>query len=68
VKISDQYGLLTKEELRTRLNLPSIAMVEQLMRTKKIPYIKLGYRTVRFDWPKIQSALEKLTILEARQR
>ena len=49
--------LIGKEELRCRLNLPSIRMVEELMRKRKIPYIRLGHRTVRFSWPKVLEAI-----------
>jgi excisionase family DNA binding protein len=53
---------LTKRELASRLNLPSTRMVDQLMRKRKIPFTKLGYRTVRFSWAKVCAALEKLQI------
>jgi len=55
--------LIDKEELRRRLNLPSVRMVEELMRKRKIPFVKLGHRTVRFSWPKVLSAI---TALEQR--
>jgi len=60
--------LLTKEQLRLRLNLPSIATVEQLARSKKIPHIRLGYRTIRFEWCKVQAALEKLEVKEVGRK
>ena len=50
---------LTKEQLRERLNLPSTRMVDELMRRRKIPYLKLGAKTVRFDFEKVKAALEK---------
>ena len=52
--------LIDKEELRRRLNLPSVRMVEELMRKRKIPYIRLGHRTVRFSWVKVLAALKAL--------
>lgn len=52
--------LLTKEDLRLRLNLPSLRMVEELMRKRKIPYLILGHKTVRFELPKVMEALLKL--------
>lgn len=51
--------LIDKEELRRRLNLPSVRMVEELMRKRKIPYLRLGHRTVRFSWPKVIEALNR---------
>lgn len=53
-------GYLTKKELAERLNLSSTRMVDQLMRKRKIPYLSLGHRTVRFDWERVQEALAKL--------
>ena len=50
---------LTKEQLREKLNLPSTRMVDELMRRKKIPYLKLGAKTVRFEWEKVKAAIEK---------
>jgi hypothetical protein len=54
-----QQELIDKNELRRRLNLPSVRMVEQLMRKRKIPYLRLGHRTVRFSWPKVLAALDR---------
>ena len=53
--------LLTKEELRQKLNLPHVRIIEDMTRKRKIPVISLGYRTKRYSWPKVQAALEKLT-------
>ena len=55
-------GLLTKEELRQRLNLPSTRMVDELVRKRKIPHLKLGHRTVRFNLTKVLGALSKFEL------
>ena len=55
---------LTKKELRARLNLPSTRMVDELMRKRLIPYLRLGHKTVRFSWEKCAAALAKLEIRE----
>ena len=60
----DNLELLTKEELKNRLNLPSTRMVDELMRKRKIPYLKLGAKTIRFDYAKVLAALEKFEIKE----
>ena len=60
--------LLTKEQLRERLNLPSTRMVDELMRKRKIPYLKLGAKTVRFDYAKVLAALEKFEIKEVGRK
>lgn len=52
--------LIDKEELRRRLNLPSVQMVEEMMRKRKIPFVRLGHRTVRFSWAKVLAALNAL--------
>ena len=56
--------LLTKEDLRAALNLPSTRSVDELVRKRRIPVIRLGHRTVRFSLAKVRAALEKLTIQE----
>ena len=56
--------LLTKEELRRKLNVPHIRIIEEMTRKRKIPVVKLGYRTLRYDWSRVQAALEKLTVRE----
>ena len=58
--LPDVSELIDKEELRCRLNLPSVRMVEELMRKRKIPYVRLGHRTVRFSWPKVLAAINAL--------
>ena len=55
---------LTKEQLRERMNVPHVHIIDQMRRSRKIPVVKLGYRTLRYDWPKVQAALEKLTVKE----
>jgi len=48
---------LTKEQLRQRLNLPSTRMIDYMMQRRMIPFLKLGKKTVRFDWNKVEAAL-----------
>lgn len=60
--------LLTKEELRQRLNLPSTRMVDVMMKKRMIPYLKWGAKTVRFDWLKVQAALEKFELKAVGQK
>ena len=55
---------LTKEGLRTRLNLPSTRMIDELMRKRLIPYMRLGHKTIRFSWVKCEAALARLEIRE----
>jgi hypothetical protein len=63
VKKEDRF--LDKEQLRKRLSLPSKRGVDELMRTKRIPFLRLGHRTVRFDWPKVEKALARFEVKEA---
>jgi excisionase family DNA binding protein len=37
--------------------------VELLIYSKRIPVIRLGHRTIRFSWPKVEAALEKLSTI-----
>jgi hypothetical protein len=60
MKTPDVSGnLLTKEQLRDRLNLPSTRKIDYMMKKRMIPFLKWGPKTVRFDWVKVQAALEK---------
>jgi hypothetical protein len=61
----DQTRFLDKEQLRQLLNLPSTRAVDELVRNKRIPVLRLGHRTVRFDWPKVEAALTRLEAKEA---
>jgi hypothetical protein len=56
--------LLNKEELRQKLNLISVRGVDELVKARKIPSIRLGHRTLRFSWPAVQAALARLTVKE----
>lgn len=59
----DQFTLLTKEQLAQRLALP-LATLNKFIAKKRIPVIKLGWRTHRFSWPAVERALAKVTIAE----
>jgi hypothetical protein len=54
--------LLTKAELCDALHLPSTRMVDEMMRTRKIPFVKLGHRTVRFNLDRVLEALARLEV------
>ncbi len=64
VNESQLGSLITKKELAARLNVPSTKLVDELMQSRKIPFLRLGHRTVRFDWLKVQAALSKLVVSE----
>ena len=59
--------LINKEGLRRALGLSSTRMVDELVRRRKIPFIKLGYRTMRFRLSDVEAALKKLTVRETGQ-
>lgn len=59
---TNEQSLLTKVQIKERLNLPSTRGVDELVRRRKIPVVKLGHRTVRFNWPDVQAAIAKLTL------
>jgi excisionase family DNA binding protein len=58
---SNPKGLLNKVQLAERLGIEARS-IEKLVRSRKIPVIRLGHRTVRFSWPKVEEALNKLTV------
>jgi excisionase family DNA binding protein len=49
---------LNKSQLAERLGVTR-RVVEEMMRRRKIPYLSLGHRTVRFFWPTVERALSK---------
>lgn len=59
----DQLTLLTREQVAQRLAL-SVDGLNKLVAQKRIPVIKLGWRTHRFSWPAVERALAKVTIEE----
>lgn len=61
-KLGYTERLLTKAELRDLLNLPSTRSIDELVRRRVIPAIRLGWRTVRFDWAAVRADLDKVTI------
>jgi hypothetical protein len=65
LKKVDPQRFLDKEQLRKTLGLSSTRAVDELMRTKRIPFLRLGHRTVRFDWPKVEKALSRFEVKEA---
>ena len=66
--VSRRLCFLTKEQLREALNLPSTRMIDELVRKRKIPVIRLGHRTVRFDLVKVEAALDRLEFKEVGRK
>jgi hypothetical protein len=58
---TDDQLLLTKDELAQRLRLTRRG-VEGLVAAKKIPVIRISHQIVRFSWPQVRAALDKLTV------
>jgi len=52
--MSDQ--LLDKKQLAERLNL-HVRGVESLMKARKIPFMRVSNKIVRFSWPRVEAAL-----------
>jgi len=59
---SPHCQLLTKEDLRRVLNLPSTRSVDELVRRRVISAIRIGWRTVRFSLSAVLADLEKVTV------
>jgi excisionase family DNA binding protein len=56
--MSERKQYLNKAELAAELGMKKRG-VEELMRARKIPFLVLGHRTVRFDWQKVQQAIAR---------
>jgi hypothetical protein len=54
----DAY-LLTKDQLATRMA-TTPRHIELMVYARKIPVIRLGHKTIRFSWPRVEAALAKL--------
>jgi hypothetical protein len=48
--------LINKQQLAERLNL-QVRGVENLMRARKIPFMRVSNKIVRFSWPRVEAAL-----------
>ena len=57
-----EIRFLNKAQLAERLNLPNARTVDYLIAAKRIPVLRLGHRTVRFDWLKVEQALARNTV------
>ena len=55
--------LLNKAQLAERLNM-TLRGVECMTRSRIIPVIKLGHRTLRYSWPRVCEALAKREVRE----
>jgi len=65
---TDVAQLLTKEQLRDRLNVPSTRMIDAMMKKRMIPFHKFGAKTVRFDWERVKAALDKFEVKEVGRK
>jgi hypothetical protein len=53
--------MITGKELAAELRLPMDG-IAKLRRQRKIPFIKLSYRTVRYDLAKVREALARFEV------
>jgi len=53
---------MSAEQLAETLGLPNVETVKRLARQRKIPVVRLGYRSHFFDADKCRTALEKLEV------
>ncbi len=56
--------LLTKQELAAELKTP-VTGVQALTRKRKIPCLRIGHRTVRYDLAAVLAALKKFEVQAA---
>ena len=55
-------SLLTKREVGTEMGGLSVSFVNQLIARKKLPVVKIGYRTVRIRRTEVEAFLERHTL------
>lgn len=52
----ENQSLLTKQEIAERLGV-GVRAVDGMVRAKRIPFIRLGHRTLRFNWSEVEKAV-----------
>ena len=63
--LSDRLRLLDEEEICRLLNIPT-SKFRVLRRRRLIAYVKLGYRSFRYDPAEVRRALDNLRIKTTR--
>lgn len=58
---TDMDQLLTKSQIAERLNITK-RTVELAIKNKRLPFIKLTNKTIRFEWPKVEDALRRFEV------
>jgi excisionase family DNA binding protein len=58
----NQDEILTKAELANRLKV-TVSAINKWMALRRIPYIRLGRRCIRFNWGEVLKAINTRTIL-----
>lgn len=64
--VNPPSDFLTKDQLAVALNVPSTRMIDQLVSRRKIPHIRLGHRTVRFQLTRVREALSRYEVSAIR--
>lgn len=54
--------LLTAKKVAESIGLPDATSIKRLARQRKIPFIRLGHRTLLFDPAKVRAAIDKLEV------
>ena len=54
--------LIGGEMLSAKLDYVSMRTLAEMRRKRLIPFIKLGRKTIRYSWPRVQAALARLEI------
>ncbi len=58
---ADELRLQTEEEICKNLNI-SLDKFRRLRRRRPIPFLRLGYRTLRYDIVDVRRALDRLKV------
>jgi hypothetical protein len=67
-EIAGDPRFVDKRQLAERLNLPSIRSVDNLIKLRRIPVLRWGHRTVRFDMLKVEEALRQFEVKAVGQK
>ena len=65
-KAMNEPHYLTKQQLADHLGAKSTRLIDQLVRKKIIPVIRLGHRSLRFELPKVIAAINSSCEVRSR--
>ena len=64
LNLTNDGNYLNKKQLAARIGV-GVRCLDAIVASGKIPFMKLGHKTLRFYWPKVEAALAKFEVKAA---